>query len=125
MTFSERMKALLEQGAQVSKQYASKAGERAQDLGARGFKASKEFAAKAGEKAQTMGERGVLMLEIRQLESFAQKSMTRLGNEVYFAFDKGSTSVSSDSPAIKAILDEIAKTRASIEQRETELASKK
>ena len=50
MTFSERMRDLLEQGWTVSK----------------------ELAIKAGSKAQDLGERGILMLEIKQLEGQAQ-----------------------------------------------------
>ena len=64
MTFSERMRELLDQGVA----------------------ASKGFAAKAGAKAQDLGERGVLMLEIRQLEGQAQKLVGRLGAEAYRTF---------------------------------------
>jgi hypothetical protein len=103
MTFSERMKELLEQGAQVSK----------------------EFAAKAGVKAQELGERGVLMLEIKQLEGQAQKLMARLGTEVYNCFDAGAEMVSSEIPAIKGVLTELASVRAAIEKREQDLAKYK
>ena len=64
MAFSERMKELFDQG----------------------LAASKDFALKAGGKAQELGERGVLMLEIKQLENQAQKLINRLGNEAYRAF---------------------------------------
>lgn len=104
MTFSERMKELLDQGVA----------------------ASKDFAVKAGAKAQDLGERGVLMLEVRQLESQAQKLIGRLGTEVYQAFtEREETSVSSDSAAIKAILSEIAAARESIEKKEAELRIRK
>jgi hypothetical protein len=122
MTFSERMKELLDQGAQVSKEFAIKAGEKAQDWGEKGFQASKEFASKAGVKAQELGERGVLLLEIKQFERQAQKLMARLGNEVYNTFDAGAETVSSEIPAIKGILTELAAVRAAIEQRELNLA---
>ena len=59
MTFSERMKDLWDQGVA----------------------ASKEFAIKAGAKAQDLGERGILMLEIKQLEGQAEKLIARIGNE--------------------------------------------
>lgn len=104
MTFSERMKELWDQGVAVSK----------------------DFAIKAGDKAQELGERGVLMLEIRQLESQAQKLINRLGNETYHAFaENGNTSVSSEASPIKGILVEIAMVKESIEKKEEELQSKK
>ena len=104
MAFNERMRELLDQGVAVSK----------------------EFAAKAGAKAQDLGERGVLMLEIRQLESQAQKLIGRLGAEAYQAFtDREEQTLSSESAAVKAILSEIAVARASIESKEADLKLRK
>ncbi|MDR1949843.1 MAG: hypothetical protein LBQ38_10665 [Spirochaetaceae bacterium] len=126
MTFSERMKELLEQGAQVSKEFVSKAGEKAQDWGEKGLAASKEFAVKAGAKAQDLGERGVLLLEIKQMEGQAQKLVGRLGTEAYSAFvERGAKSVTVDTPAVKAILAELATLREAIEKREVDLQSRK
>ena len=104
MTFSERMKEMLDQGVT----------------------ASKEFAVKAGAKAQDLGERGVLMLEIRQLEGQAQKLIGRLGAEAYQTFtEKGRKTLSVDSAPVKSLLAEIATIRASIEQKEAELKMRK
>ena len=104
MTFSERMKELLDQGVA----------------------ASKDFAVKAGEKAQELGERGVLMLEIKQLEAQAQKLITRLGNETYRLFaEQGNEVITSDSVPIKGILTELALVRESIEKKELEQQNKK
>ena len=104
MTFSERMKGLLDQGVA----------------------ASKDFAVKAGAKAQDLGERGVLMLEIKQLESQAQKLLSRLGNEVYRAFtDRDQSSVDRDAPEIKVILAEIASIRDTIEKKDADIKSRK
>ena len=104
MTFSERMKELLDQGVA----------------------ASKEFAAKAGAKAQDLGERGILMLEIRQLESQAQRLVGRLGAETYQAFtERGEQTLSADASAVKTLLSEIAVVRESIEAKEAELKSRK
>ena len=104
MTFSERMKGLLDQGVA----------------------ASKDFAVKAGEKAQELGERGVLMLEIKQLESQAQKLINSLGNESYRMFaELGITTISNDDIPIKGILTELAMVRETIEKKESELQSKK
>ncbi|MDR2133875.1 MAG: hypothetical protein LBP27_02115 [Treponema sp.] len=101
MGFSERMKELLDQGVA----------------------ASKEFAVKAGAKAQDLGERGVLMLEMKQLEGQAKKLMGRLGAEVYKAFEKGS-SVSFGDPEISAILGEIGPVKEAIEKKEQEIRSR-
>src|SRR5215469_4005256 len=104
MTFTERMKELLDQGVA----------------------ASKELAAKAGAKAQDLGERGVLMLEIRQLESQAQKLIGRLGAEAYHTFtEQGETTLSAESTPVKTLLSDIAKIRESIEQKEAELKLRK
>ena len=104
MTFSERMKELLDQG----------------------LAASKEFAVKAGAKAQDMGERGILMLEIKQLEGQAQKLLTRLGNEAYQVFaEQNQDSLDRESPNIKALLGEIAIIREAIEQKEADLKNRR
>jgi hypothetical protein len=125
MTFGERMKEILEQGAAISKDLASRAGEKAQDWGEKSYQASKEFINKAGAKAQDLGERGVLALEIRQLEGRAQKLIARLGSEAYTMLaEKGVSQISADDPAIKAILSELAGIRESIEKREAELKNR-
>ena len=104
MTFTSRMKKLLDQGLSVSK----------------------EFAIKAGSKAQDLGERGVLMLDIKQLEYQAQKLIGRLGAEVYQSFaEKGRKTISADSAPIKAILLELASVKEEIESKEAELKLKK
>ncbi|MCL2601533.1 MAG: hypothetical protein FWD91_01835 [Treponema sp.] len=104
MTFSERMKGMLDQGVAVSK----------------------EFAVKAGAKAQDIGERSVLMLEVKQLDHQANKLAGRLGAEVYQAFtERGEETLSKENPVVKALLSEITTIRDSIEKKEAELAMKK
>ncbi|MDR2480158.1 MAG: hypothetical protein LBD48_12715 [Treponema sp.] len=104
MTFSERMKELLDQGVT----------------------ASKEFAVKAGAKAQELGERGVLMLEIKQLEGHAQKLLSSLGNEAYRTFaERNEASIERDSPAIRRILTELGVIRETIEKKEAELRNRR
>lgn len=121
MTFSERMRQLLDQSIQVM----SKAGEKAQDLGERGLAASRDLVNKAGAKAQDLGERGVLKLEIMQLEGQAQKLIGRLGSEAYGVFaEQKEKTLSADSPVVKPLLDELASVRAAIEKRETELQNR-
>jgi capsule polysaccharide export protein KpsE/RkpR len=125
MTFGERMREILDQGAAISKDLASRAGEKAQDWGEKGVQASKELINKAGAKAQDLGERGVLMLEIRQLEGRAQKLITRLGSEAYTLFaEKGASQIGADEPAVSAILSELAGIRESIEKREADLRNR-
>jgi len=103
MTFSERMKDLLEQG----------------------WTASKEFAVKAGAKAQDLGERGLLMWDIKQLENQAQKLLTRLGNEAYIAFtDRDQTTIERDYVEFRTILDELANIKTQIEKKEYELKNR-
>ena len=100
MTFSERMKEILD--------------------------ASKEFAVKAGAKAQDLGERGVLMVEIKQLEGQAQKLLTRLGNECYRIFaERNEATADREAPEVKAVLLEIAAIKESIEKKETDLKNRK
>jgi hypothetical protein len=126
MKFSERMKKLMDQGLAVSKDFAAKAGEKAQDLGEKSYAASKRLAIKAGAKAQEFGERGVLTLEIKQLEGQAQKLIGRLGNEAYKAFvERKVKTLSADTAAVSAILAELDKVRQSIEEKDAELKSRK
>jgi predicted Fe-Mo cluster-binding NifX family protein len=104
MTFSERMREIIDQGISVSK----------------------DFAVKAGAKAQDLGERGVLMLEVKQLEGQAQKLIGRLGTEAWEAFaERGVKTLSADTQAVKTILAEIAAIRESIEKKNGELQSRK
>jgi hypothetical protein len=104
MSFSERMKDILDQGWIVSK----------------------EFAAKAGAKAQDLGERGVLMVEIKQLESQAQKLFSRMGNEAYIAFvEHDQSGIDRDAPEFRVLLEEIRLVKEAIERKETELKLRK
>ena len=103
MTFSERMKDLLEQG----------------------WAASKDFAIKAGGKAQDLGEKGILMWDIKQLENQAQKLISRLGSEAYIAFtERDQESISRGAVEFRTILDEITNLKDQIEKKEFELKNK-
>jgi hypothetical protein len=103
MTFSERMKSVFEQGVE----------------------ASKDIATKAGAKAQDLGEKGVLKFEILQLEGQAKKWVERLGAEVCRLFvEEGKESVSSNDPVVKGMLGEIVAARDAIERKEAALSGK-
>jgi hypothetical protein len=104
MTFSERMKDLLDQGWAVSK----------------------EFAVKAGAKAQDLGERGLLMWDIKQLENQAQKLLARLGNDAYIAFtERDQATIDRDTVEFKTTLEELAVIKDQIEKKENELKTRK
>ena len=104
MTFGERMKDMLEQG----------------------LAASKDFAVKAGAKAQDLGERGMLMWDIKQLESQAQKLLARLGNEAYIAFtEHDQSTLDRETVEIRTVLQEIAMIKDAIESKETDLKNRK
>ncbi|GAB1433382.1 hypothetical protein MASR2M29_20080 [Spirochaetota bacterium] len=97
MTFSERMKDLIDQG----------------------IKASKDLAKQAGDKAQQWGEQGVLKIELTQLKSQSEKLTAMLGAQVYeILMERGQKTVSKDSPAIKETIEKIEELEAQIQAKE-------
>jgi hypothetical protein len=120
MGFTETVKELLDQGLAVSKELASKAGEKAQDWGAKGLEASKELASKAGAKLQELGEKGALMLELKQLESKTKKLISLLGAQVYSLHEEEKP-FGADEPLIENILSQINALKETMETKETEL----
>ena len=97
MTFSEKIKEIIDAGIETSKDVISK----------------------AGGKAQQWGEMGVLKVEIVQLRGQAEKLTTRLGAEVYEVLvEKGQKTVSQDTPAIRETLGKIDELERSIEEKE-------
>lgn len=99
MTFSERMK----------------------DIVDKGIKTSKELARQAGDKAQLWGEMGVLKIEILQLRSQAEKLTARLGAEVFEALvETGRKTVSRDSPSVRETIDAIVELEAQIQDKEAQ-----
>ena len=100
--------------------------EKMMDLLDQGMAASKEFAIKAGAKAQDIGERGILMVEIKQLENKAKKLLGQLGNEVYRAFaERSQETVDRNAPEVQIIMKELSSVREALEQKETELKTRK
>jgi hypothetical protein len=96
------------------------------DLLDQGAQASKEFLSKAGAKAQDLGERGVLTLEIKQLEGQGRKLLERLGNQVYRVLaEENAESVAASDPAVKDIISELGALKVAIEKRESELESRR
>jgi hypothetical protein len=121
MGFTDTLRELLDQGLQVSKELAVKAGEKAQEWGEKGLEASKDLAARAGAKVQEVGEKGVLLLEIKQLEGQTKKLLGRLGAEVYNAFEGGAAAINSADPKIGDVLKEISSVKEALERRERDL----
>ncbi len=84
-----------------------------------GLDTSKDILSKAGEKAQQWGEMGVLKVEIVQLRGQAEKMTARLGVEVYEVLvEKGQKTVSRETPAVRDILDKIAELEKNVEEKE-------
>ncbi|MDR2070461.1 MAG: hypothetical protein LBP81_03455 [Treponema sp.] len=108
------------------KKIASKAGAKAQDWSEKGLQASKELMNKAGAKAQDLGEQGVLVIEIKQLKGQTLKLIDSLGLEVYEALvTQKAACITSETPKIKAILEEIASIKQVIEKKEEDLQNRK
>jgi hypothetical protein len=98
MTFSEKMKQVLEQG----------------------ITASRSIAGKAASQAQTWGEMGVLKVEVVQLRYQAEKLTAQLGAEVYAALaERKEPSVAADSPALRDLLGRIADIGRIIDEKES------
>jgi hypothetical protein len=98
--------------------------ERMRNMIDKGLDASRDFAKKAGEKAKELGEKGVLKLEIAQLESRAEKLIAKLGAEVYASMvDRNMQTVSRDTAAVSSLLQEIENLRGTIEGKEKEYAA--
>lgn len=111
MSWAERMKNIVSQSLQISAEVAGKAGAAAADFGS-----------KATAKVQELGEKGALAIEIKTLEFQAEKRITKLGLEVYKCLvEEQASSVSTETPAVKAALDEVTEIRKKIEEKEASL----
>ncbi|MDR2490726.1 MAG: hypothetical protein LBD20_04920 [Spirochaetaceae bacterium] len=87
-----------------------------------GLEISKDLASKAGAKAQELGEKGVITLEIKKLELNGERLLKALGRETYRLFSEGGrTEVSSAEPEIARLLREIENTKGRIEEKQAAL----
>ena len=99
MTFSEKLKSLLEKSVD----------------------SSKDFLAKAGSQAQVWGEMGKLKVEILQLRGRAQNLTTKLGAEVYkLLVEKNEPMIGSYTEGIAEILKELKSIDQTIDDKEAE-----
>ena len=104
MAIGDKMKGFLEQSAHTSK----------------------ELASKASAKAQNLGEQGVLLLEIKKLKAKIEKLKESLGREVYDSFEiRNVESINKTDEEIGKILEEIRNAIETIDQKEIELRDKK
>jgi hypothetical protein len=95
------------------------------DMLNQGMDLSKDFLDKAGAKAKELGELGVMKWEIYQLRSQAKKVAAQLGVEVYSTLvDEGQKSVSADSPAIRDTIKKLDQLEKDIDAREEEYKKK-
>jgi hypothetical protein len=103
MTFSEKMRDMLNQG----------------------IESTKDMVGKASAKAKELGELGALQMEIMGLKSQAQKVATQLGWEVYSLFaEKGQTTVSPESASTQALYQKLVSLESEIAQTEEEFKRK-
>ncbi len=103
MGFSEKLKEIVEQGLDMSK----------------------DLIEKASAKAKELGELGVLKMEIIQLRGQARRLGAQLGVAVYESLmEKGEASLSKDSPVIKEILQKLDLVNDEIDAREADFRAK-
>jgi hypothetical protein len=82
--------------------------EKMRDMMNKGMAASRDIVTKAASQAQTWGEMGVLRVEILQLRSQAEKLTAQLGAEAYAALaERKEPSLSADAPAVKDLIARI------------------
>ncbi len=96
--------------------------ERMKTVISQGFDTTKEALGQAADKAKELGEKGILRFEIGQLEREAGKKFSALGSTVYRALvDEGKNTVSKGTADVKALLMEIEDLKKRIEAKEKDL----
>ncbi len=87
-----------------------------------GFETTKEALGTAADKAKELGEKGVLKFEISQLERDAGRKFALLGNSVYQTLAiKGQSSVTKNSAEVKPLIAEISELEKRIQEKEKAL----
>jgi hypothetical protein len=96
--------------------------ERIESAMIQGIDSSKTVLGKAKERAKDLSERGVLKFDVMQLERQSMRLMSKLGNEVYEAFQKhGKQSVSQGTAGIKELVAELAELERRISEKDEAL----
>ena len=87
-----------------------------------GFDTTRELLGTAAEKAKDLGEKGVLKYEINRLERDTEKKFAKLGNVVYeLLVEKTQATVSKSNSDIKSVLTEITELEKRINEKEEAL----
>lgn len=98
MTFSDKLKDLLEKSVD----------------------SSRDFLSKAGAQAQVWGEMGKLKVEILQLRSRAQSLMTKLGAETFnLLVEKGEPMIGANSDGLAPLIEQLKKIEKEIDEKES------
>ncbi|HUV07143.1 MAG TPA: hypothetical protein VMX75_05400 [Spirochaetia bacterium] len=96
--------------------------ERMKKVLGQGFDTTKEALGTAAEKAKELGEKGVLKVEIAKLEREAGKKAALVGNHVFkLLVEEGQNTVSKNTSEIKNLLLEISDLKKRIEAKEEDL----
>jgi hypothetical protein len=96
--------------------------ERMKKVLSQGFDTTKEALGQAADKAKELGEKGILHFEISQLEREAGKRFSLLGSVVYKTLvDEEKNTVSKSTPDVKPLLMEIDDLKKRIESKEKDL----
>jgi hypothetical protein len=89
-----------------------------------GLDSSRDFLSKAGDRARDLSERGILRFEIKQLESQAEQLTAKLGSRAYEVLVKeGKNTVSKSTPGVKEIIGEIQDIEQRVKDKEEQLAA--
>ena len=87
-----------------------------------GFDTTKEALGTAAEKAKELGEKGVIKIEIGKLEREAGKKFALIGNHVFrILVEEGKNTVSKSTSEIKTLLLEIEDLKKRIETKEDDM----
>jgi hypothetical protein len=87
-----------------------------------GFDTTRDLLGSAAERAKELGEKGVLRYEISRLERDTEKRFAQLGNKIYQLFgEKDQKSVTRDNTEVAALVEEIAELEKRIKDKEDAL----
>lgn len=90
----------------------------------KGVDNSRDFLSRAQDKAKDVSERGVLRFEIMQLQSQAEKLTAKLGSRTYEVLVKeGQNTISRNTPGVKELLAEIEDVEQRAHTKEEQLAA--
>ena len=87
-----------------------------------GFDTTRDLLGSAAERAKELGEKGVLRYEISRLERDTEKKFAQLGNKIYQLFgEKDQKSVTKDNTDVANLIDQITELEKRIQDKEEAL----